>query len=745
MKTKEMSGTPHFPRILGFPHFLRLYGRFPSLCAVAERVRSVARRLFASRAVFRLAALSACFILPLSFSSASSARMNGVDVGMNGGNGTFNPVNRSLVIALQTDLPSSSEVRFTNDTRIFLETRLIGLDFVVRKMTGEEILSAAEARTVDFALTGPAEYAALERFCGAKALVSHLPHGAATADVATAGALVVRADAAHHTFDALYARRSGDSFGDLTIETPDENYFPALALRRELSAGAPSRPVANLRTEVKNTTIWESSEDRNLRVVREVKEGDRIAALLPACAYEALPESLRGAVKVLSSPASGTSSPCQVSTPFYPGAAFSSFLSNEEMNRLLAASLLSMPATAEDGSWRPAVRYDNVQELLATLRPPLWNRFERIDWKAFVAEHRVWFAGVALALLALLIHTVRAEVLVRRRTEELVRTMEEKSLAEEREKHSLERIAALERIGVVGELSSVLAHDLKNPLAVIHNYARGIERLLKADASLERDTLKRVIRSIDEQSVKASSMVDHVRNYAKQRQRVTSVLNFSALLSDEVNHFAERAGIALDRTIRDDLYVESSELELRLVFKNLLRNAREAMENQSWPPYVTVTLDVAESAEDAKSEVNVDADVDSDAAVHAEQSKRLQLVVEDNGPRLSDEDFERLSTPLCSKKPEGLGLGLVIVRRIVEADGGHLRFERNPDRGLRTILQWPLRSTRPLKTFQSSQSRSQKKFSEVSNAGSIAGANAEANPLNSTSSPTSNPSKDFSP
>lgn len=740
-----MSGTPHFPRILSFPHLLRPCGRLPSLCAVAGRVRVVARPFFASRVVFiRFAVLAVCFILLLSISPVSSARVNGADAEMNGGSGAFNPVNRSLVIALQTDLPSSSEARFMDDTRIFLETRLIGLDFVVRKMTGEEILSAAETRTVDFALTGPAEYAALERFCGAKALVSHQPHGATTADEATAGALVVRADAANQTFEALYARRSGDTFEDLTVEIPDENYFPALALRRELSADDPSRPVAKLRTEVANTDIRESSEDRNRRVVREVKEGARVAALLPACAYEALPESLRGAVKVLSSPAPGSSSPCQVSTPFYPGPAFSSFLSDEKVNRLLAASLLAMPATTEGGSWRPAVRYDNVQELLATLRPPLWSRFERIDWKTFVAEHRVWFAGVALALLALLIHTVRTEVLVRRRTEELVRTMEEKSLAEEREKHSLERIAALERIGVVGELSSVLAHDLKNPLAVIHNYARGIERLLKADASLERDTLKRVIRSIDEQSVKASSMVDHVRNYAKQRQRVTSVLNFSALLADETNRFAERSGIALDRTIREDLYVESSELELRLVFKNLLRNAKEAMENQAWPPHVTVTLDVAESSK-AESDVDADADVDSNAVVHTDRFTRLQLVVEDNGPRLSDEDFERLSTPLCSKKPEGLGLGLVIVRRIVEADGGHLRFERNPDRGLRMILQWPLRSHRPLPPLQSSRSPSPQNFTEFSNASSNASSNEETLPLNSSSSPTLNLSKDFSP
>lgn len=64
------------------------------------------------------------------------------------------------------------------------------------------------------------------------------------------------------------------------------------------------------------------------------------------------------------------------------------------------------------------------------------------------------------------------------------------------------------------------------------------------------------------------------------------------------------------------------------------------------------------------------------------------MEVIDSGERLSDEDFERLTTPLSSSKSDGMGLGLTVTRSLLEKYRATLKFERL-DRGVRTILQFP--------------------------------------------------------
>lgn len=97
--------------------------------------------------------------------------------------------------------------------------------------------------------------------------------------------------------------------------------------------------------------------------------------------------------------------------------------------------------------------------------------------------------------------------------------MREKEAMKKEVNAYIQRLSSLERIAMAGEISFMLAHELKQPLGVIHNYARGITRLLNKNTSIERSMLEPVIKKIDDQSKKAALIIDHVRNYAKNKER----------------------------------------------------------------------------------------------------------------------------------------------------------------------------------------------------------------------------------
>ena len=98
--------------------------------------------------------------------------------------------------------------------------------------------------------------------------------------------------------------------------------------------------------------------------------------------------------------------------------------------------------------------------------------------------------------------------------------------------------------------------------------------------------------------------------------------------------------------------MKGNELELTLVFVNLLKNAREAVEKEA---VRKVCIEVRRIPDDGAT---------------------VEVRVLDNGPRLSDARLSGLGQPISSSKPDGLGLGLSIVRTIVEAHGGRLMFSQ---------------------------------------------------------------------
>lgn len=552
-------------------------------------------------------------------------------------------------IAVQSDVSGGVQSALVAQSENQLLYSLQHLPLVIERMPFSRIQTLAEGRKIDFALTEADGYAVLERFFGARSLISQKIRESNSVD-SSAAVLAV-------TLDQPDAPKSLDDIGSRTVLAADKNELLGKIFRREM--------IHSGRRDYRLESIEKrAGGDRTLDVLSALRSRPSAVGLIPACFYErhveAHPEWFEG-LRFLTSERIADAA-CRNSSPFYPGWTLSSFShTNELMSRTVSGALLGMPATALGEEWATGAHYSGMHELLETIGEDNYRRQTQFNWTHFYVEYRPWFLFAALFLLTLIVHSFRTEVLVRRRTEELLKTIREKEAIERDVKLYNERLSAFERVGLVGELSSMLAHELKQPLAVIRNYARGLSRTLAHD-DVNVELIKAVISKIDTQSTKASDIIDHVRGFAKRRHDILPIC-LSDILSNAVEKFqASRSTLTVVTRVEENVWIEADALEIELVINNLLKNASDALSETP----------------DAKIEVSLEAS-DGQAA----------LCVTDNGPKLTDEQFAALTIPLNSSKPQGLGLGLVIVRRIVESARGSLTFTRLAERGLSIRAAFP--------------------------------------------------------
>ena len=279
-----------------------------------------------------------------------------------------------------------------------------------------------------------------------------------------------------------------------------------------------------------------------------------------------------------------------------------------------------MPTDADGCDWRPGARYDAVHELLEALGDAAYLRQSQFSWEAFVRNYGVWLAFLAAVLLGIVVHSVRAEYLIRRRTTELMRAVEEKRRVEEEAKRYNERLVAMERAGLVGELSSMIAHELKQPLAVIRNYARGLSRTMAHGGSTDPEVFRTVLAKIDSQSTKASDIIDHVRSFARQPAQPVPT-SLSDLAEKAIAQFCATRGLEVSRRIEPGVTILADALEMELLISNLLKNAADATAGTD-----DAVIRASLSAEDGTA----------------------MLTISDNGPRLTDEQFARFPSSASS-------------------------------------------------------------------------------------------------
>ncbi len=415
------------------------------------------------------------------------------------------------------------------------------------------------------------------------------------------------------------------------------------------------------------------------RLLEAVGRGEGDVAFARACTWEellaeepALAEHFRP-IGLRDDPA--TQFRCLHSTALYPNwTIVSTSRAPWQVSRDVTAALLSMPQTRGGFSWAVVSDFASVDELYRNLQRGPYAYLRVRTWRDFFERWWPAFAIGFLLVAGLSLHSWRAGVLVRKRTAAL-----EASVAKERE--ALEAAAEarrqkqmLEQVSVIGAMSSLITHELNAPLNAILGSARGIERWFENEPPPE--PIRRALLLIVRQCQQASEIVQHVRAYAKRREIVRTPIDAGRTAAVvRRDQSLKHPNIRFDADIPSTpVLVAGDSLELELCIANLVKNAVEALAGTEQPHLVIRVREV-------------EADPSADPPRTGPQAV---IEVEDNASQTRPEDVEHFGARhLDSTKASGLGLGLLIVRAIVERMSGSLRAEW-ADPGMRVTLAFPL-------------------------------------------------------
>jgi nitrogen fixation/metabolism regulation signal transduction histidine kinase len=227
-----------------------------------------------------------------------------------------------------------------------------------------------------------------------------------------------------------------------------------------------------------------------------------------------------------------------------------------------------------------------------------------------------------------------------------------------------------------GEVARRLAHEIKNPLTPIQLSAERLQ--MKLEEKLAPQDLAMLTKStstIVNQVAAMKRMVDDFRDYAKTPPAVLTPLHLNSLI-EEILHLYESGD---DRNIiRARLepslpLVLGDETQLRQVIHNLLVNAQDAIGDRHGPEF-TPRIDVVTEAINYQS---------ADGIRHT----AVRLTITDNGPGFNPKILNRAFEPYVTSKPRGTGLGLAMVKKIVDEHGGRIDVgNRTDESGARVAI-----------------------------------------------------------
>ena len=363
--------------------------------------------------------------------------------------------------------------------------------------------------------------------------------------------------------------------------------------------------------------------------------------------------NLPGAVVYAETEVTQTTQASTKSQPFSELVAAVYAVPRVDNTQLVAAtsSQEKIPLTGKTVAVKSAVGQGDPWLLVAKARKPL------------VGSVAVWTPWVLLTagLLAAILAAAIVETMARRREYAMglvkVRTEElQQSLSELASAH--EQLVRQERLAAIGQLASTVGHELRNPLGVISNAVYLLRGDLGADPT---PAAQRHLATAEREVSAATVIVSDLLEFARERQPVVGDVDLTGLLDEVLSILPPPTGVTVERTGDSRVTVRGDREMLRQVLLNLIGNGYQAMPDGGRLTAGASTVDGA-----------------------------VQMRVVDTGVGMSADTKEHLFEPFFTTKPRGVGLGLAVTKRIVEAHSGSISVSSEEGHGTEFTVLLPV-------------------------------------------------------
>lgn len=257
-------------------------------------------------------------------------------------------------------------------------------------------------------------------------------------------------------------------------------------------------------------------------------------------------------------------------------------------------------------------------------------------------------------------------------------------------KQTEQELTQTAKLAVLGELSASINHEINQPLAALRTYSENSLKLLEMErtdlvkSNLEKmialnSTITDIIARLKVFTRKVTKQEHHVANLHQAVNNSTSIMNAVMI----------KQGITLRlSTIPDDLNIAIHPTELEQVLVNLIHNATQALQQQAFQQQDRLqqaieqqSLDHQDLTQPASPQIGIEWQLQNDTC---------KITVWDNGIGMADDKLNQLFDPFFTTKPEGLGLGLSISKRIIEAYNGTITASQHQPSRMMFTLDIPL-------------------------------------------------------
>ncbi len=229
-----------------------------------------------------------------------------------------------------------------------------------------------------------------------------------------------------------------------------------------------------------------------------------------------------------------------------------------------------------------------------------------------------------------------------------------------------EELVRKERLAALGQLTGTVSHELRNPLGAMRTSLAAIRKLSRDGDPM----LKRSVEIVDNSVTRCDNIIGDLLDFSRVRNLALEPTAVDGWLERLLDEYRVPPGITLRRDLEAGAKLAFDRNRLRQVMINLLDNACQAMAGEG---------DVVQENEEHLLTVAT-----------RRTDGRAEISIADTGPGISSDQADKIFEPLYSSKAFGVGLGLPIVKQIVEQHGGGIELDGGAGSGARFVIRLPL-------------------------------------------------------